>query len=460
MREFPVFLSMLFLIYVLIERKSNWLVGLALLSILDAKEYVLYMILPALILYIAIVEWKGFNFESFTNIIKGYIQAFLPFILFLLLMIFTSVIPINTYALSVIPGVTRGGVEYQIRHFSPEMATSNRIEEAASIQQEIEETDSTFDRIKDLIIGYLGKTLYPRSFSFLSIPKLIFLPAFLTSIFYAREYFRQRDLQKISLLLIFWSFILIFVLRASFDRYLFPILPIVVIFFLYFIKDQVKERKKFLLITLISGFSAMLGMFFEADYVFIKIILNLLILCAFLFYAFYFNKIKDLEKLLIIGISGITFSVVSFFFYANGQLNQYLLWGNDFEIQKIVRYFKDDERIMINDVGWDILPKVYRGDNRYNPEWKWELEEWVPRKKELKMFEKFTTYNIYGANVESDRILVERNDIDKLVLVVSDLPDKPFRLEERLEDYLDANWLSLLEVIPLKNKQVYIFDVL
>ncbi len=116
-------------------------------------------------------------------------------------------------------------------------------------------------------MSYIGKVLYPRSFSFISIPKMIFFPAFLTSILLFTRFFKKRDYTFLSFALILWSYILVFVLRASFDRYLFPILPVVVYFFVIFIRDLVKERKKFLFVLGITTVLAFLGLFFEVDYI-------------------------------------------------------------------------------------------------------------------------------------------------------------------------------------------------
>jgi hypothetical protein len=460
MREFPVLLGFLIFLYVLIKKKSLWLVGLSLLLILDGKEYVLFMIAPALIIYFLIKEWKGFNLKTLWNWIKDLFKIFLPTVLFLLLMIFTSIIPLNMYGLSVIPGITKGGVEYQIRHFEVEKATTNRIEDdAPTVQKEIEGDDTFLERVYKGAVSYLGKILYPRSFSFLSIPKMIFLPSFLTAIFLFSKKLKKKDNVFISFALIFFSFITVFILRASFDRYLFPILPIVIFFFLIFIKDIVKKKKEFFIILFITTVISFIGLLFEVDYLWIKIVLNIIFFLLFFLYYIFSKSIKKLYIPLLLMISLLTFSVVVYFFYANGQLYFYRVWGKDYEVKEVVSYFEDDERIMLNDPGWDILVEVYRGDNRYNPEWKWELAEWIPRKKNLKMFEKYTSFDIYGKPLRYDLQAIESFDIEKIGLIVSTVEGKPFPYQERLDSYMDARWLELIESVNLKNKELYIFKV-
>lgn len=461
MREFPVFLSLLLLIYLLVSKKSYWFVGLALLLILDAKEYLFFMILPAIVIYILIFNWNGFSKKYILLCFKNYIQMFLPTLVFVLLMIFTSVIPLNMYTLSLIPGVTKGGVEYQLEHFDVDMATTNRIEpDAPSLQEDIEEEDTIIQKAYKTFISYAGKILYPRSFSFLSIPKIIVFPALLTSIFLFRQNMKKKEWPSVLLSLMLWSFLTVFILRASFDRYLFPILPVIVYFFVLFLKELVKEKKKFFVAVLITSILAFCGLFFEVDYLAIKVVLNILAIIFFVLYYFLHDKIKNMILYISVLIAGMTFSVIAFFYYANGQLHQYLLWGHDYEVQKVVSYFNDDEKIMLNDVGWNILVNVYRGDNRYDPEWKWELEEWVPRKKNLKMFEKITSYNIYLKNVVKDVKYARENGISKIGLLVSTIEDQPLLHQERLNDYLNSSDLKLLQEVSLKNKKLYIFEVL
>jgi hypothetical protein len=226
------------------------------------------------------------------------------------------------------------------------------------------------------------------------------------------------------------------------------------------LKELVKEKKKFFAAVVVTSVLAFCGLFFEVDYLAIKVVLNILAIIFFVLYYFLHDKIKNMILYISVLIAGMTFSVIAFFYYANGQLHQYLLWGHDYEVQKVVSYFNDDEKIMLNDVGWNILVNVYRGDNRYDPEWKWELEEWVPRKKNLKMFEKITSYNIYLKNVVKDVKYARENGITKIGLLVSTIEDESLLHQEKLNDYLNSSDLKLLQEVSLKNKKLYIFEVL
>lgn len=460
MREIPVLFSFLLFLYLLQNKKSYWLIGLSLGLIFDAKEYVLFMLLPGLIIYIFLTEKDNNILISIKRYLLSISKVLLPTLIIIVLMIFTRIVPINMYGLSLIPGVAKGGIEYHIKHFDVEVSTTNRIEQGApSIQEDISQEDSIFERVVDIFQSYIGKLLYPRTFSFISVPKVIIFPALLSSIFLFMRKIKKRDNFYLAMFLLFWSFMSIFLLRASFDRYILPILPAIFFFYIFFLKEVIKEKKKFLITILVSGLLAFGGMFFEVDYILIKIMLNLLILGVYTLYYLYPNRIANPLVYISSIVGGLSLSIVLFFFYSNGQLNYYLNWGKDFEIKKVVSQFEYQEKILLNDVGWDILPKVYRGDNQYPPEWKMELADWVPRKKFLKTFEQSTTFGMFGKNILAIQQFVYAQGIQKIGLIVSNLEVYNFPYQGILEELKSQPWLQFTEKISLKNKTLYIFEV-
>jgi len=213
----------------------------------------------------------------------------------------------------------------------------------------------------------------------------------------------------------------------------------------------------------ITAILAFLGLLFEVDYISIKIVLNIIVLLLyigyFIGYSRLYKKAKLMSTILFVALAGITFSVIVYFFYANGQLYYYRLWGKDYEVKKVVEYFDEDENIMINDPGWNMLINVYRGDNRYDPEWKWEFKDWVPRKDNLKIFERHSAFQPVGISIANDVRSVETYDIDKVALIVSTLEGYSFPYEHKLDRYKNADWLLLENVIHFRNKDLYVFDV-
>jgi len=461
MREIPVIFSLLLFIYLILNKKSYWLAGLSLLLIFDAKEYVAVMILPGIFFYILWKE-KGTTFwESVKRYISSFIKLFLPTLVLLLLMIFTRVVPVNMYALSLVPGVTKGGIQYHLKHFDTEVSTINRIEEdAPSIQEDIDNEQSLLSKAWGIFKSYFGKLLYPRTFSFISVPKVIVFPSIFTSIFLLKKKIKKKDFFYVFLFCIFVSFLVVFFLRASFDRYILPILPVIFFFYIFFLKDLVKEKKKYVFTISITALLTAGGMFFEVDYVGIKIFLNVLIIGMYIVYLLYYKKIKNLIYYVITFVGCITFGVAAFFFVANGQIHYYMLWGKDFEIKKVVSYFDENERVLLNDVGWNMLPMVYRGDNQWSAEWKLEFSDWVPRKKYLKNFNTMNTFGMFGKSIESIKSFVDFADVGKIGLVVSNLEEHTFPYQGMLEEFKQAEWLELDEVVSLKNKTMYIFNVI
>ncbi len=465
MREIPVILSLILFLYLLIHKKSYWLVGLALLLVLDAKETVFFMIMPSLSLFLLIFSWKGFKLTTLKEFLKKYVKVLLPSLAYILLMVFTSIIPLNTVIFTVVPGVTEGGVEFQLQHFKFEFAIENLFKrkdpEAKTIEEvipvDIEQLPSS--SFLKTVLGYVGKVLYPRSFSWVSIPKVIFFPALLASILLFKNALKKKDETFILLALILWSYFMIFVLRSSYDRYLFPISGVVFFFFLLFLKEFAKNKMLFFLIFSLSSVFAFLGLVFETEYIEMKLILNLVVVVAYIFYLFFNEKFKNALFFLTVFLGSLTFCVISYFFYANGQYRQYVLWGREYGVHEVIKHFDEDEKILINDIGWDLLIGTYRGNRHYAAEWHWPLQEWVPRKKHLRAFDEFNTYTLQPSEFETDRIVIQEYGIEKVALVISEVEGIEFPFTERLPLYLEANWLELESEVALQNKTLYIFKV-
>lgn len=471
MREMPVIFALLLFVYLLVKKKSYWVIGLSLLLVLDAKESVFFMILPGYLLSVLINEWGGFNLKTLGRYIKSYFQILLPSLILLLLMLFTQLIPLNTVIFTLIPGVTEGGVEYQMKHFEKEAATQNIVRlqnpEAATVDTLLliepkEENKETSNVIKlvGILKNYIGKVLYPRTFSFLSIPLIIVVPALFSSLLVLKKSLHKKESLIVSLSIIMWSFISIYILRQSHDRYLFPVTPIVLIFFLLFLIKVINNKKQYIWIWGITSLLSMVSLLFEAEYIMIKFLLAGIMVSLLIFYIFFYKRTKRAVVYLCIVLSAMTFGVSAFYYYSSGQLKMYRQFGNDYEVKDIVTHFSKDEKILLNDIGWDLLPGIYRGNNQYNPEWKWELKDWVPRKKSLKMLDTTNTFLIMGESIEDDRIDIEKYDISKVGIVKSKIGNKPFSHQDRVEEYMKVDWLRFVEKKEFKNKELYIFEVI
>jgi hypothetical protein len=461
MREIPALLCLLLVLYIILHGKSRWFLGIALLLLLDAKEYVMLAISFGILAYIFFSVWSGFNLASLKKVFVETVKTFLPSFLLLVLMIFTTLVPLNMFLLSVLP-VTDTGIEYQVQHFEPDTATRNLSGEGEREKRivEIEEEESSVVVFFSTIALYFGKFLYPYSFSFLSVPKILFFPALFTSVFLISNFKKQKRYDLMSLSLIFLSYLLFFIFRASFTRYIFPVLPIVFIFLIYFLQTVVLEKRKYIFSLLATLALVVGGLYFEDDYILIKIFLNFGIFSLLTLWLFEKYRGKFWFKVLVISvISFFTFSVVMYFFYSRGQIAQYLLWGRDYEVEKVVEQFDEDENIMLNDPGWSLLPLVYRRDTDFEPEFRWQLREWVPRKEYLRNLGDSNTYKLVFRDTQRLRRQVERHDIDRIGIVVSKLEGYEFHAQEHIDEIKELDWLVLEDEISLKNKTFFVLKV-
>ena len=72
LREIPVLFTILLFFYAIFSKKNRWIIGLTLLLIFDAKEYVFFIIAPAFIIWIIFEEYllnKRVTFNLINNVI-------------------------------------------------------------------------------------------------------------------------------------------------------------------------------------------------------------------------------------------------------------------------------------------------------------------------------------------------------------------------------------------------------
>ena len=526
LREIPVLFAVLLFLHAIFLKKNRWLIGLSLLLILDAKEYVFFAFAPPFILWIIIEKYLLSNkitFNLIKNVTEKLIICFLPSIIFLVLMFCSGTIPLNMYNAAIL-GFVKHGQTWNSSQFTVSTATANLVKkEVKQIVQiptkttNISETSfnnslSTSKSYQDLpmsltnttmsldsffksfttfiniinviftyffsimknniiifinvILAYLGKILYPRTFSFISIPMIIIIPSFVTSLYLFKKCVKKKLTKLLILPLIMWVYFLIFILRASHGRYLFPIAPIIFIFFILFLKEY-KKKLNIVTTILIITFIFIIGkFFFEATHLLIFNIIFNFIFFTCLICFFYIKKPKKWQNLIasitIVAIFGFsTLSTNIAFSYRQGQVKEYIKWGRNREIRKILSNFREDEKIWINTIQiTKHLVYFYRKDLNYNPEWYWELQENIPKKYLIITPKEKNTYMFPIINLDQFRTEIQKNKIDKLVLIYSTIPDSKLPMQQNLKEFKKFPWLSILKTVKLKNKNMYIFKVL
>ena len=472
-RDIGALFFVLLIIESILSNRNKWLVGIYLLLLLDAKEHVFFTFLPAILLWVVLKtylshknEWKTILKEITLDCLK-YLS---PSILFLLLMFTTSVIPLNIYDAKIL-GLIRGGLGRMLSDFEMDAATYNRDilinPDTAKIVPTLELTGQfgtsiqIFINFFNSVLSYLGKIFYPRTFSFLSVPFIILIPSISMMFKLLKEWLKGKEFNKLFLSSSLIIYLVIYIFHASIGRYLIPILPIIIIFFVIFLKDLRKDKFyiKTLLITILF---ASVGLIFEYSYVWMKgvfIFLILLIIFVMLWKKD-FNRLR-FKIILVFLLSIFTIGTSVLASYKNGQIGAYLKYGYSRECEKILSFVESDGKIWINDIGWDRLPFILRADKVQNPEWRWKLKEWVPKKKLLKKEMEFVTYNFYWKDVDEFREKLVKEDIKEVIFIkMNNDVNERFLLQDRLNLLLNSKWLELEKSVTMKNKVVYYFKII
>lgn len=472
-RDIGALFFVLLIIESVLNNRNKWLTGIYLLLLLDAKEHVFFTLLPAILLWVVLKAYMSHKNELkilLKEILLDCLKYLLPSILFLLLMFTSSVIPLNMYDAKIL-GLIRGGLGRMFSDFEMDAATYNRDiltnPDTAKVVPTIELKGLSNGFVQavtsfvNVILSYFGKIFYPRTFSFLSVPFIILIPSISMMFKLLKEWLKQKEFNRLFLSGSLIIYLVIYIFHASIGRYLIPILPIIIIFFVLFLKDLRKDKFyiKTLLITIL--FSSV-GLIFEYSYVWIKVsFISLIVLMLFvMLWKKDFNRLR-FKIFLVFLLSIFTIGTSVLASYKNGQIGAYLKYGYSRECEKILSYVKTDEKIWINDIGWDRLPFILREDKVQSPEWRWKLKEWVPKKKLLKKETKFMTYNFYWKDVDEFREKLIEEDVEKIVFVkLDDNVDEGFLLQDRLEILRNAKWLELEKSVTMKNKVVYYFKII
>jgi hypothetical protein len=174
-------------------------------------------------------------------------------------------------------------------------------------------------------------------------------------------------------------------------------------------------------------------------------------------YLYLIFKGKEVLRVsLILMLSVFSLSTTLLVSYKYGQIGSYLKYGYNRECKEIVNMVDKDDVILINDIGWDRLPFVLRSEDVQDPEFRWELLEFIPKKHLLIKNRDLKTYNLKLINTDNPLEVVDSLHINKVV-IIEDLIDNV--LDEKVLHSMEDLELELLEQRELINKKVYIYKV-
>ncbi|KAA3646379.1 MAG: hypothetical protein DWQ07_09175 [Chloroflexi bacterium] len=164
----------------------------------------------------------------------------------------------------------------------------------------------------------------------------------------------------------------------------------------------------------------------------------------------------------VVGLFVLATSATSFaFMLTQGQLAQVSNRGIGYEADQILEHVDPDESVWINQIGWSLYPGFIRKDvGSINPEFIWSLTDFIPKKRLLQKSEPAISYAFPWLAIEDFEKEIEENYISKIVLVISTngLVEFPFQEQKTLIE--NQPWTELIEELALKNKDVYIFNVI
>ena len=475
LRDIPVLFAALLFLYGIVRGWNRWSLGLCFMLLLDAKEYVFFLFLPPFLLWIVFDELFGRGErrggETFRMVVTRWTAGLLPSLVYIVLMLCTGIVPINMFAAFLLGLLHRGiaVAAYQMRF---EMATANQWEGGREIgriavptwQSSVPCISAAVESVvgsANVVLAYLGKTLYSRTLSFIAIPRLIFLPAVAASIVYWRRAWRAKEPIGLAFPLFIWVYLVVYVLRTSHGRYLLTITPFVSYFFIAFLYDRSLTRKFVTRIFWATLLFAVLGLCFEENYVWIKVVINAVMFGMFAVVVFAGRDSGPGRAMRValpvgLGVAMATVSLASSLMLP-AQLGNYLAFGTNWECKEVVAELSKDKRIWTNDPGWRNLPRFYLKDRPESPEWHWPLVGVVPKHYMLKKYE--PRYCVFKWRYWSDfESRVRRYGVEEVGLLVSKLDHRPFRHQGYLNAMLRVDWLKLKHKVELKNKTLYVFD--
>ncbi|MEM4270719.1 MAG: hypothetical protein QXO70_01330, partial [Candidatus Pacearchaeota archaeon] len=162
LRDIPALLVLLLLFIAFIQHRNNWIIGFLLMLLLDAKEYLFFIVTPAYLLFcfISFLRAKNFSLASFFTTIKNIITVLCPSLVFLILMLTTPLIPLNKYIVY-LTGLSPSGFSSSLDAFIAKIATHNLHKKGKNIISLEEQQSKRFKKWADdrskRAIGYVDE---------------------------------------------------------------------------------------------------------------------------------------------------------------------------------------------------------------------------------------------------------------------------------------------------------------
>ena len=316
-------------------------------------------------------------------------------------------------------------------------------------------------------VVYFKKLFFPRTFSFIAMPKIIVIPALFMSIVMLRRFWKQGKGELLALPILLWSYMGIYIIRESHGRYLMPVLPLLALFFAFFMIDGLKKRWFPVIVLTICALMIGFGFMFEIKFVGVKICFNVILLSFAVMALIGYRKKWRNAKLFALavpiftGIFAVSTAMASSLTMSDGQMRSFFRFGYNMEIEKVVAEFETEERFWLNGFGSGYVMWFYMDERLTVGERTWRLAKWVPKKNLLRRYDGGQHRRI-GARIRSMerfRKKIMTNNVTKVGLVISTHSKQKFSYHDKLDDFNKAEWLEFDRMVEFKNKELHIFKV-
>ena len=466
LRDIPSLLMIVVFLYGVVQKWNKGWMSLVFLLLLDSKEYVFLIFVIFYVLWLLISSKETKFFAKIWDVFKTSVIVFFPSLVWVVLMFTTGLIPVNMFLASIF-GLVDGDLTYTLKHFSTDFNSENLVEGGSSVS--LLNGSGKLIEIYNFVMAYLGKVLYPRSFSFLSVPKVVIFPVVFASVLLVWKYIKAKKKEFSifvfsALLILVW--LLFYIIRTSHGRYLLPILPFIgiILVYIFFFSDFSNKQKNGLLIG--TGIFVLLGFIFESSYILPKIIIEIFLLIV-LILALLKPKLKLLKGIFISILSLFSLGIALLFSYTQGQINGYITWGKNTEVEETSKILPDKQKYWGNDFANQDLIAVVKQELYFSSEEKWNLKEYFPKDRLLKTYEEDYSYYFlpsYESEISSEnwdvfKRNIYKENIEKVVVFYSTVENQEFWGQLFLSNFQTFDWLELEKEVQLKNKIVYIFDV-
>ena len=128
-RDLPALFALLLLLDAILHRRSRWIIGLLLLLLFDAKEYLCFMVLPWFGLWVVFDERRqqtgdGGFFQTARQIMARWTAGVLPTVVAITLMFCTGLVPLNMFVANTFALTQKGLANPALARFKPHVATA------------------------------------------------------------------------------------------------------------------------------------------------------------------------------------------------------------------------------------------------------------------------------------------------------------------------------------------------